>query len=340
MNEMDIILGLGQADDRFIAEAAATIGKAKKASRPRLRRRWKAVLAAAVICLLLMGAGAAAGVYGNSIQSWFGHYWELLTGNSMSEGQAAVIDRLSQVIGLSESCGGVTVTVDSAASGDDSFFILLRVSGASFSKNSSYGFEEAELIVSPDPMQDSGGIAGYGIEFQGIDGDGAALLLLSYDYTLDEGYVEDTRPLEVKLRLKGFAENVNSDRKRLLADGEWSYEFVVERNRVEVIYLPDTEIMVPDISQDEYIESPVTLTDIELTNTGIRFRYDSRGGTLSAEAAHAWLVLSDGQEVFLGSKSGIMQDDGSMYSTGKWLVPVDLAEVSALRFGDVTVPIE
>lgn len=340
MNEMDIILGLGQAEDRFIAEAASTMGKAKKAARPRLRRRWKAVLAAAVICLLLMGAGMAAGVYGSSIQSWFGRYWELVTGRSMSEGQTAVIDRLSQNIGLSESADGVTVTVDSAASGDDSFFILIRVSGAALSANNSYGFEEAELDVSPDPLQDSGGIGGYGIEFQGIDDDGAALLLLSYDYTLAEGYVEDTRPLEIRLWLKGFGENVCSDRKKLLADGEWSYEFEIERNRLEVMHIPDTEISALDISQGEYAEAPAVLTDIELTNTGIRFRYDSRGGELSAEAVHTWLVLNDGQEVRLVSRSGVVQDDGSMYSTGKWLVPVDLTEAAALRFGDVTVPIE
>ena len=45
----------------------------------------------------------------------------------MSSGQAALIDHLSQEIGVSQSIGDVTMTVDSATVGDDGFYLLFRM---------------------------------------------------------------------------------------------------------------------------------------------------------------------------------------------------------------------
>ena len=77
-----------------------------------IRRRLPVALIAAILALVLMGAGVVAIVYGDSIQSWFGHYWEQVTGQPMSDQHTALIDHLSQEIDLAQTVGDVTVTVD------------------------------------------------------------------------------------------------------------------------------------------------------------------------------------------------------------------------------------
>ena len=92
-----------------------------------VRRRWPVALIAVILCLFLMGAGVVAVIYGDRIQNLFGHYFELVTGQDMSEGQTALIDHLSQDISQSKTVGETTVTVDSVTVGDDRFYLLLRV---------------------------------------------------------------------------------------------------------------------------------------------------------------------------------------------------------------------
>lgn len=66
--------------------------------------RLSGVMAAAVLRLALMGCAVAAAAYGGSIQSWFGHDWEAMNGQPMSEGHTAVIDHLS--MGSTDQAGG------------------------------------------------------------------------------------------------------------------------------------------------------------------------------------------------------------------------------------------
>ena len=336
MNRKDLYNGFNNIDDDILERSeSATVSDAIS-----IRRRLPVVLIAAILAMFLMGAGAVAIIYGDSIQNWFAHYWELVTGQPMSTEQTALIDHLSQDISESETVGNVTVTVDSATVGNDSFYILLRVEGLDLSNRRSYGFEATHMEVTPDPMQEAVGIAGYGIQFHGLDGDGAALILIDFDYALENGYTEGLRPLEVSLELTNFAQNVTTDRKKLLAKGNWSFAFELERNKPEVIQLPDAEAMAIDLTQrDEYTEVPVLLTNIELTNTGIQFLYDCKDGTLSVDA-HIYAILINGQEIGIGIGNGIVQDNGYLFSNNKWLVPINLDEVVAVRIGGVAIPIQ
>lgn len=336
MNRKDLYIGFNEVDDDILDRSErATVSNAIS-----IRRRLSVVLIAAILAMFLMGAGVIARIYGDSIQKWFGHYWELVTGQPMSAAQTALIDHLSQDIGTSETVGDVTVTVDSATVGDDSFYILLRIEGLDLSNRHSYGFEATYMQVTPDPMQEAGGITGYGIQFHGLDGDGAALILIDFDYALENGYTEDLRPLEVSLRLTNFAQNVTTDRRKLLVEGEWNFAFVLERNKPEILQLPDTEVMAIDLTQrDEYTEVPVMLIDIELTNTGIRFLYDCKDGTLSVDP-HIYAILTNGQLIGIGGGNGIVQDSGYLFSNNKWLVPVNLHEVVGIKIGGVIIPIE
>jgi len=95
---VDIHNGFNEVDDDILERSErATVSNVVS-----IRRRWPVALIAAILCLFLMGAGVVAVIYGDSIQSWFGHYFGLVTGQEMSEGQTALIDHLSQDIGQSK----------------------------------------------------------------------------------------------------------------------------------------------------------------------------------------------------------------------------------------------
>ena len=94
MNRKDLYNAVNEVDDDILERSErATISNVVP-----IRRRWPVALIAAILCLFLMGAGVVAVIYGDSIQNWFGHYFELVTGQDMSEGQTALIDHLSQDI--------------------------------------------------------------------------------------------------------------------------------------------------------------------------------------------------------------------------------------------------
>ena len=98
--------------------------------------------------------------------------------------------------------------------------------------------------------------------------------------------------------------------------------------------------MAIDLAQrDEYTEVPVLLTNIELTNTGIRFQYDCKNGDWTVDS-HIYAILTNGQEIGIGSGNSIVLDNGDLFSTNTWLVPVDLDEVVAVKIGGVVLSVE
>lgn len=336
MNQKHIINALGKVDDAYIEESAATIKNT--VSPVRLRRRLPMALVAAILTIFLMGAGVVAVIYGDSIQSWFDHYFEMITGQEMSERQTALIDHLSQDISQSQTVGETTVTVDSVTVGDDSFYLLLRVEGIEFSKRHHYGFDGVTMEVSPDPMEGIGGIGSHGIQFHGLDGDGAALLLMDYSYATGQEFEQDTTPLEVHLILENLLRGPHDDKQKMITEGVWEFDFIIDRSQPPAsIMLPDTEVMVMNLDTQE--EVPVMLTNIELTNTGIRFRYDYNEGTLSLEA-HLDVLLDNGAEISYSDGSGTPMADGTTLNCSyHWMIPVNLDEVAAVKVGETKIPV-
>lgn len=261
MNDKKFSDAMSELDDKYVNEAISY--NAKTTASIHGRRRITAALTAAIVALFLLGCAVVAAVYGDSIQNWFGHQWKAITGQPMSDGQTAVIEHLSQEIGASQTVGDVTVTVDSATVGDGTFYLLLRVEGLQLSDKYNYAFDEIMMEIAPDPLVDGGGLGGYGFQYQGIDGNGAALMLMDYNYAGMDGYVEDIRPLEVDLTLKNLVRNANTHKEKALAEGEWNYTFILDRTQLpEAISLPDTETMVMDLDKRE--EVPIVITNIVL----------------------------------------------------------------------------
>ncbi len=336
MKSERVIDALGQVNDKYIDEASPANRKSEKAALRHTGRRLSVALIAAIVALCLMGAGVVAVIFGDSIQNWFEHQWEAITGQSMSEGQTAVIDHLSQKIDISQTIGDTTVTVDSATIGDGTFYLLLRVGGLRLSDKYSYTFDEVLMEATPDPLKGGGGLGGYGLQYQGLDGDGAALILIDYNYASADGYIKDTCPLEITLTLKDFVRNANEQ--KTLAKGEWSFEFALDRTQLsDAILLPDTETTVMD--HEKWEEVPIVLTSIELTNTGIRFQFDYYEGTLVI-SDQINVVLKNGSVV--GNNGGFgtpLKDSTIMQYSFQWQFPVDLNEVEAIQIGSAEIPV-
>ena len=324
---------MGEIDTRYIDQVLSF----RPAARRHPFRRMPAALIAAVLALLLMGAGISAAIlYGDSIKSWFVYHWNEITGQSMDQGQIVIIDDLSQEIGVSQTVGDVTVTVDSAAVGDDNFYLLLKVEGIQPLDDHSYGFLQWTVEAEPDPLADDFAV-GWNAEYLGASQDGAALLLFTYRYLSEGDFTPDTRPLQIHLGVQNLAQDARTDQETLLAEGEWNFTFTIDRSQeMETITLPDTEVMAKDVNRQE--QAAVTLTQIELTSTGLRFQYPNSSRSLFLSGQKVAAVLKDGSAVGTNGGMGSLSEDGAdLCCVYQWTVPVDLDQVAAIQIGDTQI---
>lgn len=336
MKEKRLLKLLGSIDEKYIDEAKPSYSNEHQNVSTRRIRRIPAALVAAVIAVSLMGVVAVAAVYGSNIQDWFARQWEVLTGQSMSESHMAVIDHLSQTIDASQTVDDVTITVDSATVGDDSFFLLLKVNGIDFSEKNSYDFQNAELQPEPDPLT-LGAFTGYQIDYLGIDEAGNALLLVNYSYVGGEADTNNTQLLQVRLLLRDLTENAHANSEKVICEGTWNFNFTVDCSQtVKKVVLPNTEVSAQNAAGNK--EATVELTNIELTNMGVRFQYDYAQGELFLSEARVVLVLKNGKTVInTGAMASPTDDNQFMQYTYQWLVPVNLDEVDHLEIGTAKI---
>ena len=299
-------------------------------------RRIPTALIAAIIALLLMGVAAA--IYGSNIQSWFASQWEALTGQPMSNNQAAIIDHLSQNIGMSQFAEGITVRVDSATVGNDCFYLLLRVSGVELSEKYDYGFEDFDSKIEPDPFTDASGVGGFGTQYLGLDNDGTALMLFKHEYVGHNDTEPDNSPLDITLRLTNFVRNKNAKVDKVLVEGTWDFTFTLDRSQFpQIIKLPDTETQVYNSYKQENMS--ITITNIELTCTGIHFQYDYHNGELDP-LNPITAILENGITVDYSSGSGyVLADDVTLACSYQWRIPINIDEVAAIQIGNMQIDI-
>lgn len=338
MKSIELYRAFCGVDDDILerSETAAGQTSGRSATHKLFTRRFPAALVVAILALLLMGAGVAAVVYGDSIQDWFRHYWEVITGQQMSEEQAAIIEHLSQEIGSSQTVGDVTVTVDSATVGYDNLFLLVRVKGPKLSNRYGYGFGQFNLDVTPDPIG-SGGISGFGFQTLGAGGDGSVLLLMKYDYASRVGNERDTSPVHITLTLENLVQHTGSGRDKLLETGKWSFEFSLDRSKeMEVIQLPDTEVQVATLDKQDTVS--ITVTNVELTSTGLNYQYDYADGTASIDSFDIHVILRNGACVPAGSGSGTPSTDRNTWNCSiNWYVPINLNDAVCVQIGDTEI---
>lgn len=333
MTNENILDAIGEINEEAVQDA-----KAYQVAGVHHFRHIRAALIAAMIAALLMGTVAAAAIYGTDIQSWFAAQWEALTGQPMSDNQAEIIDHLSQSIGLSQSADGVTVSVDSAAVGDDCFYLLLRVSGVELSKRYDYGFEDFELEINPDISADTSGMGGYEIQYLGLDNDKTALMLLKHEYVSENSAEQDNSSLDITLGLTNLVRTQNAKVDKVLAEGEWKFTFTLDRSQfLQAVKLPDTRMQVYNPYTQKTVS--ITITDIELTCTKLRFQYDYHNGEL-APISGITAILESGVTIDCSSTGGyVLTDNVTLACSYQWRIPIDIDEVAAIQIGNTRIDI-
>ena len=304
MKQDEILYALTDIREDYIREAAPV------RRRPRCRLLVAAV--AASLAVLLMGAGV---IFGGSVQDWMAHRWGLENTRPMSEGQAALVDAMSQKIGLSQTVGGITVDVNSALFGDRGFRILVRVRGRQFDHAQGVCFDHWSMELQPDSAAGMG--QSRGCAFAGFDSDGSLLLFFRCDW--DEAVRPDA-PFTVRLSMTDllFTGGAIGEIKEVVQEGTWEFAFPLEVTSVpEPIRLQDCTVKTEN---GQLLE----LKNVVLYSTGISYEKTGEGDPAVT------VILDDG--------STIVADFG-MGNTRWWDVPVDLAQVMALRIGETTIEI-
>lgn len=304
MKHDDILYALTDIREGFIEEAAPI--RRKPISRGLIG------LLAASLALMLMGAGI---IFGGSVQDWMEHRWAMENTRPMGEDQAALVDSMSQKIGLSQTIGDITVDVDSALFGDRGFRVLVRVRGRQFGDHQGVSFKRWAMELQPDFTANMGLHKGW--EFAGFDGDGSWLLFFCCDWD------EPVRPdgaFTVRLSMTDlvFTGGSIGETVETVQAGTWEFQFPLEVTAVpEPIVLPDTTVKTEKGKELE-------LRNLMLCSTGLTYEKTGEGDF------HVTVILTDGSSIAATMGMG----EGCW-----WDVPVDPAQVREIRIGETVIQV-
>lgn len=316
---------------------ARTTGASEPAE-PRCRFHWTKGAAAAVLsALVLLGTATAAVGLPRSLTDWFARQWADETGAAMNEDQAALIDRLTQEVGIGDTQGGVTVTLDSLTRGNSSVWLLLELRGVDREDWLHFGRMDLTFQPNPDSVETPGG---YGIspKLAGIGEDGVYRLLLQYDIDLIGG---DSllKGYEGTLLLQDLYLGKDLTRDEvLIQEGTWELRFTLEPAEDEILDLGSWRVPAMDMETRAPAETEVRNLQVSATD----IRYTQRGEEQSLEPVPVKLVLEDGTEIAWGggaSRWTTKDGSGEWASVYCWQQPVDLRQAAALRWGDTEIPL-
>ena len=309
---------LGYVGDRYLDEA--------EGFRPRRARRYMraaAALLAAALALALCGTALAAAVTGESMTELLQSLWERRFGRAMSPEHEAAVAGMTQELGLSQTADGVTVCVDSARAEGYDAWLLIEVTGLEFDEASNYHFGMKSLSFN--------GRCGSYVARDFVSEGGEKLVVLIEHIFHDRSAPREA--LDVELRLGTLRRSEGGEAGPMLAAGPWSFDFRLEQGEEpRAVRLPDTEVPARDAPA-------VTLTNLEVSGVGCRFRWYNPDGDVTPKIYTLALVLEDGSvNVSLGSASAV--GGGYWESKCLWAIPVEIDEAVALLVNEELLPIE
>ncbi|MBQ4550932.1 MAG: hypothetical protein IJA49_07545 [Oscillospiraceae bacterium] len=310
MKHDDILYALTDVRGEYIEEAAP--------ARRRPMRRGLVGLLAASLALLMMGAAA---IFGGSVQDWMAHRWAFENIRPMGEGQTALVDSMSQEIGLSQTIGDVTVDVDSAIFEDQGFRILVRVRGQQFDQKRGIDFRRELMELEPDPAALLGEevhfSGGRGWEAAGFDGDGSLLLFFQCYWDVPR---RPDEPFTVRLTMSDlYYSGSGGEVAEVIQEGTWEFAFPLEVTGVPA------PIALPDCTVETEEHGAVELKNLILYSTGITYEQTGEGDIFPVT-----IILEDGSSIAATLGTGDSQ---------WWDVPVDPAEVKAVQIGETVIPV-
>lgn len=302
----------------------------------RRRRIPKGALIAAVLILALAGTALAAA--NPTLREWFAHRWTEATGGELTESQSLVIDSLTQKVGLSDISGDVTVTVDSITVGGSQIWALLDVEGLEFSRNARYSFDWMRVDIVPDPSEGQFGGAGYSLGSIGLTEEGRCRMLLEFSAIISTGNQLNSGEYALEIDLSDLIRcRTGRAEDEVLYEGDWSFSIPLTAESLSpVISLEEVVVPVRGLPDQEGAEVnwDLVLRDVRVTSTDLSFTMDRPNPFLEVTA-----ILADGTEVENAGGGGSEMKDHRWYASFDWPVPLDVADIVFIRFGDTEIPL-
>ncbi len=320
----------------------------KREQRSPKRRKFSATLVAAVIvAAVLMGTAVAALVVPGTIQEWFAQQWAA----PMEEGQTALIDSLTQKVGVSDTCGGVTVTVDSVTVGDSVLWLLLRAEGKDFQpfqqEPAGPGYRLRDLTFQLTPGTGDGDRVeqyGYDLSFAGADENGLTALVRFLPIMPGEQSLAESGG-QLELHIGGLNHEGDGGVRHVL-EGAWDFSFALEPVEEQQVLSVGT-ITVPGERLEPRETVEVELHNVEISATGLRYTMAEEEDPAFEDMIHIlsgnWkLEMKDGTQLSHSGGTGHWspENGGQRICNYYWITPIDLTQVKALWFGSDCYPLQ
>lgn len=225
----------------------------------------------------------------------------------------------------------VTVSLDSVATGEDTLWMLVHVTG-NYEPGKRYSFRRGELLGAPEKEFSELGISvssGVTAERYEILDDGSLQILLHYQCLNSSADLTQGGTYELQL------EDLMMDRNPI-QKGQWNLSFSLDNVATSApVVLDHVTLPVEGLEGQDTVE----FEEIRITSTGVRFVCQPQfcGYSLWTDVA---LVLADGSEIagFGGHGSWTGEADTSnWYSAYNWNLPVAVEQAVALRIGKTVI---
>lgn len=302
------------------------------------RRRFSMAMVACMAVVLITGTALAV-TAGGGLKSWFSDEWGYNNDGEMPAGQQQLVDSLSTPVGIGQTVGNLTVTVDSVAYSDGYYWLMVNAEGMKFDRDNGYSCRQSDLkIMSEDGKEIA---KGWGSITQTARDGSALKMLFEGEISPDasEAIAADGGNMRFMLSMSDFMEKKHgistSTNESVLQEGTWSFEFEVPVNESgEMFTAPDSDAV---FTFDGGEETVCRVSDIQINMVGIRYLFE---GESEAHGELPRLIFKDGSEVGVTGGKGVQLEDGSWQMKYQWSMPVDLAQVKAVKFGKTVVEVE
>ena len=208
-----------------------------------------------------------------------------------------------------------------------------------FDQDNGYGCRKSDLIIVSEDGRELGQ-CGRSIT-QTARGGSALKMLFEGEISPEsaEAIAADGGNMHFMLSVSDFVEKkhsiITSTKESVLQEGTWSFEFEVPAAESgEIMKAPDSDAVFA-IGNGE--ETMCRVSKIQINMVGIKYLFE---GESEAHGELPRLIFKDGSEVGITGGSGVQLEDGSWQMKYQWSMPVDTAQVKAVKFGKTVVDAE
>lgn len=302
------------------------------------RRRFSMAMVACMVVVLITGTALAV-TAGGGLKRWFSDEWEYNNDGEMPTEQQQLVDSLATPVGISQTVGNMTVTVDSVAYSDGYYWLMVNAEGMKFDKDNGYSCRQSDLkIMSEDGKEIA---KGWGSITQTARDGSALKMLFEGEISPDaaEAIAADGGNMRFMLSMSDFMEKKHgigtSTNESVLQEGTWSFEFEVPAAESgEMLTAPDSDAV---FTLGDGEETVCRVSKIQINMVGIKYLFE---GESEVHGELPRLIFRDGSEVGVTGGSGVQLEDGSWQMKYQWSMPVDTAQVEAVKFGKTVVEVE